>query len=300
MSRKIRKLAGARLLLVPYDDGVRGRGMGEGPLYLMEHGLLAELRSRHPRFKIDVREIKPVGQMKKGWDGVVAMNLGLRNAVVQARAGGLLPLVIGGGCLVSLGAVAGLANTEELGVLWFDAHGDLNTPEASPTGLLEGMPLALLLGRFGEKTWRKLSDQPPISPERIILAAARNLDPGEVRLAAETGLQQLDMDLLENESESDIRDALLPWSERHSGCYLHIDVDSMDLNAAPAVQYPSPGGLSLSLMQDLFETVLPLPRIRCVSVTAVYPEADRTPTTAETVVEILSSILYREIRSDSG
>lgn len=291
------QVRGVRILLVPYDRGPKGEGMGEGPIYLLEHGLVAELRRRHSSLRIEAKEVRPRGRERSGWDGAVAINLGLKDEVGRARDDGLLPLVIGGGCLVSLGAVAGLGSTEDLGILWFDAHGDLNTPETSPSGCIEGMPLALLLGLFGHPIWRKLSGQPALSVDRVILAAARDLDPGEQSFIDSARLPFIGPDSLASEErEEEVLSLARDWAGRCRKCYLHIDVDSIAAADVPAVMFPSPGGVQLARMQELVGNLLPLPPVHCVSVTALYPDADRSERSARSVISLIDILVGRIAR----
>lgn len=268
--------------------------MGAGALYLAEQGIVDRLRAGSRGPAIEVEEIRPRGRWRRGWQGVIAINSGLRDAVKKAIRERCLPIVFGGGCLVSLGVISGLGGTDDLGAIWFDAHGDLNTPETSLSGCIEGMPLALLLGRFGEEIRRELSILPSLQAERVVLAAARDLDPGEESFIRQSNLLHLSADIFRKPGyENELIGLLANWVERCSGCYLHIDVDCMATEDAPAVMFASPGGLPVNRLGELLRGILPLPPVRAASITAVYPKADRGPKTAESVLTLLEALLER-------
>jgi arginase family enzyme len=140
------------------------------------------------------------------------------------------PLVLGGCCCAHIGAVEGLAaRSSRLGLVWFDAHGDLNTPESSPSGNLWGMPLRMLL------------DSGAVDPEDVILIGGRNLDPPELEYVVSIGLRT-DPDELEQALEGT------------EGVYVALDVDSLEPGEISPFM-PEPGGLTASEVEDVLRRV---------------------------------------------
>jgi len=170
----------------------------------------------------------------------------LGEAVAATRRAGYFPLVVGGDCLSSLGVVAGLqAGKRPLGVLWFDAHGDFNTPQTTPSGFLGGMPLAMLVGRGEQALAHAAGVTQPIAEADVVLAGARDLDPLE-REALESSVvtHLLDVEKLASYPLPDVP------------LYVHLDVDVLDPGELGAVDYPAPGGIDLETLTRALNYVM--------------------------------------------
>ncbi len=165
-------------------------------------------------------------------DPITAVNRALAETIAAHRDA--FPIIFASDCTSALGAVKGLSDTlDGLGIVWFDAHGDFNTPETTPSGFIGGMPLAMLVGR-GRQDLMAGVGLVPLREEDIILTDARDLDPGEriaLRSSAIRHLPQL----------RDLLSAPLP----DKPLYIHLDVDVVDPADMPALGYPTPGGPSL-------------------------------------------------------
>ena len=168
----------------------------------------------------------------------------VRTELLKALAGADgLPIVIGGDCGVELGAITHAASRNKLAVVWFDAHGDLNTPESSPSGAFAGMVLRTLLGDGAEA----LVPAAPLAATQVILAGTRDLDPGEQDFIAESGIPSLSPDML---TPGALADAI-----RESGAdalYVHIDLDVLDPSEFGALGAPQPFGITVT---DLIELI---------------------------------------------
>ena len=164
-------------------------------------------------------------------DPVVAVNRALARTI-QAHPD-KTPLVFANDCTSCLGMVKGLESKAPV-VLWYDSHGDFNTPETTPSGFLGGMPLAALVGRGNQHLMRGL-DLQPISESDVIITDVRNLDPeeGEMLRASDVTIYQ---------SLDALRSAPLPGRP----LYIHFDTDVVDCAEMPAMSYPEPGGPSLA------------------------------------------------------
>ena len=164
-------------------------------------------------------------------DPVVAVNRALA-AAIQAQAP-KIPVVFANDCTSCLGMVKGL-EAQAPAILWYDAHGDFNTPETTPSGFLGGMPLAALVGRGNQQLMRGV-DLQPVAEADVIVTDVRNLDPEE-------GIMLRESDVTIIESLDDLKPAALP----DRPLYLHFDTDVVDCAEMPAMSYPEPGGPSLN------------------------------------------------------
>jgi arginase len=210
--------------------------------------------------------------------------------VAEAGSNEVTPLVLGGDHSVALGTVGGLASVRGTGaVLWFDAHGDLNTPETSPSGNVHGMALAALLGLANEDFESDAWLLPAVDPASVALVGVRSLDDGERKLVKELGIYVATMtDLDRRGVEPIVREAL----ERVEGTpfvHLSLDMDVVDPEVAPGVGTPIRGGLSYREAHLAMELVAEAEVLTSVEVVEVNPILDRENATAELAVELAAS-----------
>lgn len=173
------------------------------------------------------------------------------------------PVSIAGDCCTTIGVLAGLQRAEiNPALIWFDAHGDFNTWETSPSGFLGGMPLAMLVGR-GEQQMPKAVGLKPLPEERVILSDARDLDPEEKVAVEGSAVRHV----------PDVR-----WLTREDPpegtLYVHFDVDVLNPNTAPAMNYLAPGGPNTSEMEQVFRLLAQTGRVSAVSVSSWNPRMD--------------------------
>lgn len=210
--------------------------------------------------------------------------------VAHAAADGRAPVVLGGDHSVALGTLGGLAAAHGPGgVLWIDAHGDLNTPDTSPSGNVHGMPLAAALGHagadFASETW----PLPAVEPEEVALIGVRSLDEGERALVRETGLGVYTMTELDRRGvEAVVREAL---ERLQDAAFVHVslDMDAVDPDVAPGVGTPVRGGLSYREAHLAMELVAESGLLGSLEIVEVNPILDRENATAELAVELATS-----------
>lgn len=205
---------------------------------------------------------------------------------------GRLPVVLGGDHSVALGTLGGLAAAHGPGaVLWIDAHGDLNTPETSPSGNVHGMPLAVALGRGGDAFASEAWPLPMLDPDRVVLIGVRSLDEGERAFVRETGIGVYTMTDLDRQGlEAVFREAL----ERVAGgAFVHVslDMDVVDPDVAPGVGTPVRGGLSYREAHLAMELVAESGLLSSLEIVEVNPILDRENVTAQLAVELTASAL---------
>ena len=212
--------------------------------------------------------------------------------VAEAASRGALPLVLGGDHSVALGTLGGLASVHGVGgVLWIDAHSDINTPETSPSGNVHGMALAAALGIAGPGFESEVWPLPAVDPKRVALVGTRLLDDGERRLLREAGVRVFSMSEVDRIGiERAIRESL----DRIAGSgFVHVslDMDVLDPEIAPGVGTPVLGGLTYREAHLAMELVAESGLVGSLEVVEVNPILDRENTTAATAVELVASAL---------
>jgi arginase len=219
---------------------------------------------------------RPVPAGSDPMERMVSVYAPLAEWVRQTVAAGDRPVSIAGDCCSSLGVLAGL---QAAGVypflIWFDAHGDFNTPETSPSGFLGGMPLAMLVGRGDQRLVRGLGLQ--LQPEdRVILSDARDLDTLEAEALRSSRVRHLAFvqDLLRN-----------PLPE--GPLYVHFDTDVVTPAEVPAQNYVATGGPSSRDVETVFRALAETGRIVAISVSTWNPELDRAGRSREVSMKLL-------------
>jgi arginase len=213
-------------------------------------------------------------------------------AIVRA---GRTPLVLGGDHSIAMGSLSGLHSVfGPGGVLWVDAHGDVNRPDTSPSGNVHGMPLAAALGRCGFSV-DGLADPPWVAPDRVALVGLRELDPGEKDLVGELGLRAFTMaDIDRRGIAAVMRDAL----EVVGGpgfVHLSLDVDVCDPEIAPGVGTPVRGGLSYREAHLAMELVAEAAVLTSMEVVELNPILDHANLTGQLAVGLVASALGARI-----
>jgi arginase len=212
--------------------------------------------------------------------------------VLDESRAGAIPLVLGGDHSVALGTLGGLAAAHgQGGVLWIDAHPDVNTPETSPTGNVHGMPLAAALGLAGDAFASEAWPLPAVDPRRVALVGIRQLDEGERRLLRDAGVRVFTMSEIDRIGvERAVRESL----DRVAGAgFVHVslDMDALDPDVAPGVGTPVRGGLTYREAHLALELVAESGLAGSLEVVEVNPILDRENTTALTAVELVASAL---------
>ena len=209
---------------------------------------------------------------------------------------GALPLVLGGDHSVAMGTLGGLARAQGVGgVLWIDAHSDMNTPETSPSGNVHGMPLAAALGfangRFESDSW----SLPAVEPSRVALVGLRSVDSQERERIRELGIKAYTMSDIDRIGiERAIRESL---SHIAGPGFVHVslDMDALDPEVAPGVGTPVRGGLSYREAHLALELVAESGLLGSLEVVEVNPILDRENATASLAVELVASALGKTI-----
>jgi len=209
-----------------------------------------------------------------------AIHRPLADFVRQAIEKGNRPISIAGDCCTTIGMLAGMryAAIDPI-LIWFDAHGDFNTWETTPSGFLGGMPLAMLVGT-GEQTMLKALELKPLSEDRVVLTDARDLDPGEKRLVEGAKIIHL----------PDVRD-LLKLNLPDAPLYIHLDTDIVTPAEAPAMNYLAAGGRSARELQTVMKHLNRTGKIAAVSVSSWNPKMDEDGRSRDVCMGLLSTLI---------
>jgi arginase len=259
----------------------KAAGLGRGGEALLQSGIAEELTA-------DGRDVVGVARPALPPDRVTddrIVNLGRFNrlvadAVVEADAAGAAPLLVGGTCSHLIGMVAGLQRvygaTSRIGLVWFDAHGDFNTPRTSHSGMLGGMPVATCAG-LCHASWREEAGQAaPLPTDRIVMVDVRNLDPEEAMLIAATDVQIARFG--HDGGTDEIRSAVAALAERVDHLYLHVDADVLDAVLQPNHPTAEPNGPGLEPTTTALAATMRTGKVRAFGVVSVNPEGSEGPT----------------------
>jgi arginase len=266
-----------QVISVPYRYDEPNEGLGLGPSALLEAGLEAKLEEAgHQVAGMSTAQLDSVDRE----EGRTAINIGKLGAstaehVAAARRAGRGALVIAGDDTAAVGVIAGLQVAEgagaAIGIVWLDAHGDFNTPETSYSGILAGMPLAIIAGLAGPH-WRHAAGQAaPVPTDRILLAGVRELDEQEESLLRSTSVHLVTAkELSEHDRFEDEIDRL---ATKCSLLVLHVDLDVLDPHLIPSSISPSAGGLEVAGAAAVMKQTLATNKVAVVNIASLNPGA---------------------------
>jgi arginase len=292
------------LIGAPLDLGAGRRGVDMGPSAIRYAELAEHLAETLGIVTNDLGNVEaPVAESLAIDDHkarflpqILALCDRVAKLVEQARLRGETPLVVGGDHSVALGSLVGMAEAHGPGgVIWVDAHGDLNTPETSPSGNVHGMVLAAALDLAGDAFHYDDWTLPAIEPGKLALVGVRSLDQGERELLKRLEAKVFTMsDLDKRGVEPCMREAL---EHAGGGAFLHLslDMDAVDPEHAPGVGTPVRGGLSYREAHLAMEIVAEFGAVDSFDVVEVNPVLDRENATGKLAVELVASALGARI-----
>ncbi|HEX2304227.1 MAG TPA: arginase [Gaiella sp.] len=288
----------------PLDLGQGRRGVDMGPSAIRYAGLEERLTSFGcavvDRGNVAAPEPEAVvvaDEHARFLPEILAACSRLAGLVGEVVADGSLPLVLGGDHSVALGTLAGLraAAGQPGGVIWIDAHGDLNTPSTSPTGNVHGMPLAAALGLAGDAFTHPGLALPAVDSERVVLLGVRSLDPAERAIIREKGIRVVTMTEIDRVG---IERVVLEAIDRASGpgfVHVSLDLDALDPEVAPGVGTPVKGGLTYREAHLACEDIAESGLVGSLELVEVNPILDRENGSAAIAVELAASALGQSI-----
>ncbi|WP_040225659.1 arginase [Bhargavaea cecembensis] len=284
---------------VPADFGQSRRGVDMGPSAIRYAGVEERLQEL-------VREIRDEGDIPldtdlprdqsgtnlKNLPAVTKGNEKLAAKVSETVKDGRFPLVLGGDHSIAIGTLAGLSeHYSNLGVIWYDAHTDLNTAETSPSGNIHGMPLAVAMG-LGHEDLTSIGDGPKVNPENIVVIGARSVDPGERELVKEKGIKVYTMHEIDRDGMKAVMEDALRYLESRGvdGIHLSLDLDGLDPLYTPGVGTPVQGGISYRESHLAMEMLHSSGKITSAEFVEVNPILDEYNKTADVAVGLMGSL----------
>jgi len=291
---------------VPMDLGQSRRGVDMGPSAIRYAGAIERLKALNYNIHDlgDIAINRPAqsnpddGTNLKNLAQVIEANEKLAEMVDQEMSKKHFPLVFGGDHSIAIGSLAGISKYyDNLGVIWYDAHGDLNSSETSPSGNIHGMPLAASLGIGHEKLTNLFGDAPKIKPENIVIVGARSLDPGERKLIRDKGIKVYTMHEIDRMGMSKVMEETIQYlKERTDGVHLSLDLDGLDPSEAPGVGTPVLGGITYRESHLAMEMLAEADILSSAEFVEVNPILDEKNKTATVAVALMGSLFGEKLK----
>jgi arginase len=297
-----------RIIGVPMDLGASRRGVDMGPSALRVAGLQARLKQLGRQVE-DIGNI-PVRQPEEQHYGeknakyleeICETCKDLAEIVRKTLDEDFFPLVLGGDHSIAVGTIAGVAchfqkQSKRVGMIWLDAHGDMNTPETSPSGNVHGMPLASIMG-YGPPELTGLGGvKPMVEPRNVAIVGVRDLDSKERRLVKESGVHVFTMrDIDERGMREVMSEALRFAGDETAGVAVSLDMDFVDPSDAPGVGTPVRGGVTYREAHLAMEMIADSRAMVSLELVEINPVIDLHNTTALLGVELVLSGLGKKI-----
>jgi arginase len=297
-----------KIIGVPMDLGAGRRGVDMGPSAIRIAGLnqaIARVGFHvEDAGNIHVRtpeSMKPSNVRARYLPEIQSICEQLADAVEETVSKGATPVVLGGDHSIAMGSASGVAShykkqNQRIGIIWLDAHTDINTPDTSPSGNVHGMPLAALLGRGPKELTHLAGFAPKVLPQNTAVIGARSVDPGESDLIRELGIRVFTMSEMDERGiGSVIEEAIQIASKGTVGFHATLDMDFLDPFYAPGVGTREPGGGTYRETHLAMEKIADSGKMLSVEVTEVNPLYDVSNQTAQYAVEFILSALGKKI-----
>jgi arginase len=297
-----------RVIGVPLDLGQSRRGVDMGPSAVRVAGLEARLEQvghvveDGGNVAVAIPEQKKEGNPNaKYLKEITATCMKQAELVMKALEGGIVPLVLGGDHSVAVGTVSGVAefyrrDKKRIGLIWIDAHSDINTPDTSPTGNVHGMPLAALMGLGPAELGNLYDFSPKVNPENCVLVGVRDIDRAEKENIRRAGIEVFTMrDIDERGMRAVIEEALRMAGRGTAGYHVSLDMDWIDPEDAPGVGTPVRGGATYREAHLAMEIIADHGRMLSFEIVEVNPVIDEKNRTADLAVELALSAFGKKI-----
>jgi arginase len=300
-----------RVIGVPLDLGASRRGVDMGPSAVRVAGLEARLEALGHEvtdggnIRVEIAETQVAGKENAHYLKQIAQTCTrTAEAVVKMLEEGMTPLVLGGDHSLAVGSVSGVAEFyrnkkdkgEKIGLVWIDAHSDINTPETSPSGNVHGMPLAALLGMGPDALTKIFGYAPKILAENTVLIGVREIDSAERENIRRAGVAVYTMrDIDERGMRAVMEEALRAAGQGTAGYHVSLDMDWIDPEDAPGVGTPVRGGATYREAHLAMEIIADHGRLLSFEIVEVNPVIDEHNRTADLSVELACSAFGKKI-----
>jgi arginase len=303
-------MRGSKIAIIgaPMDLGSGRRGVDMGPSALRVANLNQRLASLG--YKVEDLGNIPVVQAESVAEGATSARYLHEIAATCKRLAGLVetsveagkfPIVLGGDHSVAIGTISGLSHEyrkqgKKIGVVWIDAHADMNTPETSPSGNIHGMPLACCVGMGPDELTQIYDYAPKVDPHNVAVIGLRSVDADERRNVQRAGVHAYTMrDIDERGLRAIMQEALEVANDGTDGFHLSFDMDSVEPHEAPGVGTPVKGGMTYREAHLAMENICDCDRLLGLEVVEVNPVIDEANRTAILAVELVMSALGKRI-----
>jgi arginase len=279
-----------RIIAVPYDSGHPGLRMGAGPEHLLDNGLGEGLRSevRRPSVTTVRHEREPTAEVATAFE----LHVLVSGRVRRALADGEVPLVLSGNCNTSVGTLSG-ADPEGMGVVWFDAHGEFNTPETTTTGFIDGMGLAIAVGHCWKAMARGVPGFSAVPEENVVIAGVREVDPAEQERLDASKIAVVGADRMEKQGLGALATALDALKTRVDRVYVHLDLDVLDAGkVGKANEFAVEGGPNAEELQATLGMVRERFEVAAIGIASYDPTFDADGRVLRAAVASARSLAY--------
>ena len=290
------------ILGAPLDLGASRRGVDMGPSAIRYAGLAERLEGigievdDWGNVSAELPEVASESDASARYLPTILRSCAqIASRVAEIAGQDEMPVVLGGDHSIAMGTTAGLCDAYGMGgILWVDAHGDLNRPETSPSGNVHGMPLAAAIGACGFSL--EDFDGPPwVDPKRVALIGVRALDPGEKELIKERGISAFTMADIDRRGVTEVMSEAIEVVSGDGFVHLSLDVDVCDPEIAPGVGTPVKGGLSYREAHHAMELIAEARILTAMEVVEVNPILDHADETGRLAVGLVASALGARI-----
>lgn len=293
---------------VPSDLGANMRGANIGPSAIRIAGLHEKLKMLGCSIEecgdlaVPLREMLPIEEVTcKHRKSLLSICETLSDRVYAALKAGRKPIILGGDHSIAMGSISGVSKyTRELnssvGVIWIDAHADMNTPQTTHTGNIHGMPLSVLIGQGFDDLVSLGGFQPKVKAENIALIGIRTLDSEEKEICRRSGVRYFTMrEIDERGMHSVMKEAIAVATNGTAGFHVSFDLDGIDPLYAPGVSTPVTGGISYREAHLILEMMADTGKLLSMEFVELNPMCDIEHKTARLVVDLIQSALGKSI-----
>ncbi len=265
--------------------------MGAGPSRLADAGSEQVLREAGhdvvvSAVRLDESPIHEVGAIFK-------VNALLAEKVREAVAAGRFPLILAGNCNSCLGTLAGLGSAN-IGVAWFDGHGDFHTPETTQSGFFDGFSLNIAVGRSWIALAKTICGFNPVPEPNVILAGVRDLDPAEEELLRTSAIAICHYEEIRSSGVAGLTPRLDSLAGRVRSVYVHVDLDVLDPEIGPANEYSAPGGLNPQELDNALSLVGQRLQVKAAALASYNPEVDPNKTGLAAGLAVIRRLAFSE------
>lgn len=285
----------------PSTFGQKKLGVNLGPYAIRYAGLLSRLKKMGLDVidkgnievpTLDVEKFNSDQEGLRNYDEIVTVSENLSKATSEIVEKGNFPLTLGGDHSIAVGSISGISqHYENLGVIWYDAHGDLNVPEESPSGNVHGMPLRILAGDGPDELVNINDFTPKVKPENIVLIGMRDLDEGERKYIKDKNIKTFTMADIDRFGIQEVIERSLEYlkSRNIDGLHFSLDVDALDPAETPGTGTRVMGGLSYRESHFALELLNESKLVTSMDIVEVNPLIDNSNHTAEQAVALLGT-----------